>query len=35
MMWMIDTRTMITEIEVPNPDLELVPGHVCHRGLEG
>jgi multidrug efflux pump subunit AcrA (membrane-fusion protein) len=21
-----DTRTMITEIEVPNPDLELVPG---------
>ena len=25
-MWTDDTRTMITEIEVPNPDLELMPG---------
>ena len=24
--WMTDTRTMTTEIEVPNPNLELVPG---------
>src|SRR5262249_1727304 len=25
----VDTRTMMTEIEVPNPNLEIVPGMYC------
>ena len=29
-----NTRTMITEIEVPNPESGTGAGHVCHRGLE-
>ncbi len=29
-----DTRTMITEIEVPNPNLELVPGMYAARRLQ-
>ncbi len=30
-----NTRTMTTEIEVPNPGFETGARHVCHRGLEG
>jgi len=29
-----DTRTMITEIEVPNPSLEIVPGMYCRVVLK-
>ena len=29
-----DTRTMMTEIEVPNPKLEIVPGMYCRVGLK-
>ncbi len=29
------TRTMMTEVDVPNPNLEIVPGHVRLRVLPG
>ena len=30
----MDTRTMLTEIEVPNPKLEIVPGMYCRVVLK-
>ena len=29
-----NTRTMMTEIEIPNQNLELVPGMYAHRDFE-